>query len=283
MFSEQAVGPVGCTTDRLHHNKLHQSGFSLMRLHGNRASSVPRRWRQRGEGGGGREGKQNRGGWEKRRGKRWRRERERENRFLLLFHSEDLKSDSPSWSGGRAGEPVRIGRRRTSAGMRWKEARAAGLCGTRICSGPWASAQREAVVSCCLLRGKSVTCTCRKHVSSGLDGCQNRSGTRRQHGRLPCWTRLRFCRCLLLLLLLLLLLEGGFVFSLKGKHDGFTSGVQDQSDASLLKCLLVLCATCLVVTSGGCCCTFAEFLVSDGEKLWQSGRWRLNQILFIWL
>lgn len=62
-FSEQAVGPVGCTTDRLHHNKLHQSGFSLMRLHGNRASSVPRRWRQRGEGGGGgREGKQNRGG-----------------------------------------------------------------------------------------------------------------------------------------------------------------------------------------------------------------------------
>ena len=106
MFSEQAVGPVGCTTDRLHHNKLHQSGFSLMRLHGNRASSVPRRWRQRGEGGGGREGKQNRGGWEKRRGKRWRRERERES-IPSLISQRGFKKRLSFLIGGasrRAGE-----------------------------------------------------------------------------------------------------------------------------------------------------------------------------------
>lgn len=74
-----------------------------MRPHGNRASSLFRRWRQRGGG----KGKQNRGRWRnKRRRKRW-----RENRYLLSFHREDLKSEPLSWpgrgreeGGGQAGE-----------------------------------------------------------------------------------------------------------------------------------------------------------------------------------
>ncbi|KAA8584289.1 hypothetical protein FQN60_008074 [Etheostoma spectabile] len=57
-LTEEAINPVGCTTDSLHHNKLHQSGFSLMRLHGDRASTVLKRWRQRWSvrDGGGRRG-----------------------------------------------------------------------------------------------------------------------------------------------------------------------------------------------------------------------------------
>lgn len=61
-----------------------------MRPHGNRASSLFRRWRQRGGG----KGKQNRGRWRNKRRKRW-----RENRYLLSFHREDLKSEPPSWLG----------------------------------------------------------------------------------------------------------------------------------------------------------------------------------------
>ncbi|KAJ4926425.1 hypothetical protein JOQ06_008599 [Pogonophryne albipinna] len=45
---KKAINLVGCNADFLHHNTVNQSGFSLMRLHGNRASSVPRRWRRRG-------------------------------------------------------------------------------------------------------------------------------------------------------------------------------------------------------------------------------------------
>lgn len=55
---EEAINLVGCTIDLLHHNKLHESDASLVHLHGNRASSVPRRWGQhKGKG------KQKRGGW----------------------------------------------------------------------------------------------------------------------------------------------------------------------------------------------------------------------------
>lgn len=43
-----AINLVGSILRSLHHNKPHQSGFSLMRLRGNRASSVPGRRRQWG-------------------------------------------------------------------------------------------------------------------------------------------------------------------------------------------------------------------------------------------
>lgn len=71
-----------------------------MRPHGNRASSLFRRWRQRGGG----KGKQNRGRWRNKRRKRW-----RENRYLLSFHREDLKSEPPSWPGRRREEGGRAG------------------------------------------------------------------------------------------------------------------------------------------------------------------------------
>lgn len=39
MNIEKVINLGGCTADSLHHNKARQSGFSLMHLHGNRASS----------------------------------------------------------------------------------------------------------------------------------------------------------------------------------------------------------------------------------------------------
>lgn len=83
-------------------------------------------------------GKQSRGRWRKKRRKRWRGERERKNRYLLLFHGEDLKSEAPSRSGGAGGKLVRTGGQQTraSAGMGWKDAWAAALFGTGIYNGP---------------------------------------------------------------------------------------------------------------------------------------------------
>ena len=78
MLREAAISPVGCTTKLLHHNNPHQSGLSLMRPHGNRASSVSRRWRGKAAKKGGRRS-------DKRR-KRW-----GENRYLPLFTARIFK------------------------------------------------------------------------------------------------------------------------------------------------------------------------------------------------
>lgn len=78
MLREEAISPPGRTANSLHHNNPLQSGLSLMRPHGNRASSVWRRWR-------GGEAAQKGGRWSGKGRKRW-----REDRYLLSFHSEDF-------------------------------------------------------------------------------------------------------------------------------------------------------------------------------------------------
>ncbi len=153
-----AAPPTSCITT----NSTNQSSASCISM------VTERRWRQWG----GKKGKQSRGGWGRWEG-RGGGERERQNRYLLLFHREDLKSEASSWSGGRAGEDWL-----TADGSQCRD-------GVEGCLGCWSlwdldlqwplSLCSVDVVRCFLLWGKHLfflTCTCKIMPSvAGLNMC----------------------------------------------------------------------------------------------------------------